>query len=149
MGLILSERHLTALLAQADVERPNEACGLLGGTGERVCRVYPAENIHHSPTVFELNPAQQIAAFLDIEAAGWEMIGLYHSHPAGPATPSPTDIAQAYYPESVYVIISPGPAPAKWQVRGFKIEDRQVSEVPIEIEASSQPPHVPDGNAPQ
>src|SRR5512139_1361664 len=134
MGLVLSERHYAALQAHAEAERPNEACGLLGGTGERVCRVYPAENVHHSPTIFELNPAQQIAAFLDIEAAGWEVIGIYHSHPAGPAEPSPTDIAQAYYPDSVYVIISTMSAPAGWQVRGFRIEDRQVREVPIVVE---------------
>jgi proteasome lid subunit RPN8/RPN11 len=142
MDLTLSEEHFAALLAHAEAERPNEACGLLAGKGGRVCRVYPAENIHHSPTMYEMNPAQQLAAFLDMEAAGWELTGIYHSHPAGPAEPSPTDIAQAYYPDSLYVIVSPMPGAPAWQVRGFKIEGRQVSEVSIVIEKG---PRLPGG----
>jgi proteasome lid subunit RPN8/RPN11 len=142
MSLTLSEQHVAALQAQAQAELPNETCGLLGGQGGRVFRVYPVENIHHSPTVYEMHPAQQIAAFLDIEAAGWEVIGIYHSHPAGPAVPSPTDIAQAYYPDSVYVIVSPmtGTDAPAWQVRGFRIEARQVREVPLVIERSLRLP---------
>ena len=152
MGLTLSEQHLAALLAHAEAERPNEACGLLAGIGGRVRRVYPVENIHHSPTVYEMNPAQQLAAFLDMEAAGWELSAIYHSHPAGPAEPSPTDIAQAYYPDSLYVIVSPMPAlsvtnapgtPA-WQVRGFTIEARQVREESIVVEESPRPPQGQD-----
>jgi proteasome lid subunit RPN8/RPN11 len=139
MSLTLSEEHCAALLAHAEAERPNEACGLLAGRGGRVCRVYPAENIHHSPTVYEMNPAQQLAAFLDMEAAGWELIAIYHSHPAGPAEPSPTDIAQAYYPESIYVIVSLAPG-AAWQVRGFTIEAGQVAEVSIVTVKSSRLP---------
>jgi [CysO sulfur-carrier protein]-S-L-cysteine hydrolase len=151
MGLILSQQHYAALLAHAEAEQPNEACGMLAGIGGRVYRVYQVENIHHSPTVYELNPAQQIAAFLDLEAAGWELNGIYHSHPAGPAEPSPTDIAQAYYPDSVYVIVSPMPASGTlapggraWQARGFRIEAHQVREVPIVVEDSSRPPEAQD-----
>jgi proteasome lid subunit RPN8/RPN11 len=136
MTLTLLAQHYAALVAQAEADRPNETCGLLAGKGGRVCRVYPVENIRHSPTAYELQPAQQIAAFLDLEAAGWELSGIYHSHPAGPAEPSPTDIAQAYYPDSVYLIVSP--AAVGWQVRGFKIEARQVSEVSIVV--ASGPP---------
>jgi len=142
MSLTLSEEHCAAILAHAEAERPNEACGLLAGTGGLVCRVYPVENIHHSPTVYEMNPAQQLAAFLDMEAAGWELLAIYHSHPAGPAEPSPTDIAQAYYPESIYVIVSPAPD-AAWRLRGFIIETEQVTEVPIVTEKS---PSLPEGH---
>jgi proteasome lid subunit RPN8/RPN11 len=146
MGLTLSEQHLAALWAQAEAELPNEACGLLAGLGGRVYRVYPVENIRHSPTEYEMDPGQQIAAFLDLEAAGWEVSGIYHSHPAGPDRPSPTDIAQAYYPDSIYVIVSPtaapgGPGGPAWQVRGFIIEERQaVREVPLVIEGSLRLP---------
>jgi proteasome lid subunit RPN8/RPN11 len=143
MGLTLSEQHYSALVAQAEAERPNEACGLLAGIEGRICRVYPVENLHHSPTRYEMAPVQQIAAFLELEAAGWELSGIYHSHPAGPAEPSPTDIAQAFYPESVYVIISPDPDRHGWQVRGFKIEAGQVREVTVEVDSGQQPPGVP------
>ena len=135
MTLTLSAEHYAALVAQAEAERPNEACGLLAGVAGRVCRVFPVENLRHSPTAYEMRPDQQLAAFLEMEAAGWELSGIYHSHPAGPAEPSPTDVAQAYYPDSVYVIVSPAAAPGGtgWQVRGFRIESRQVREVPLVV----------------
>ena len=130
MGLTLSEQHYAALLAHAEADLPNEACGILAGIGGRVCRVYPVENIHHSPTVYEMNPAQQIAAFLDLEAAGWELSGIYHSHPAGPPTPSATDVAEAAYPV-VNVIIAP--AQGDWLARGFWIEAAAVEEIPLVV----------------
>jgi proteasome lid subunit RPN8/RPN11 len=34
-----------------------------------------------------------------------EILGVYHSHPRGPAVPSSTDVAEAYYPEWLYVIV--------------------------------------------
>ena len=132
MGLTLSPAQYAVILAHVEAERPNEACGLLAGTGELVGRVYAVENIHHSPTAYEMNPAQQVAAFLEIEAAGWELCGIYHSHPAGPAEPSPTDIAQAFYPQSVYLIVSQN-AQSGWQARGFSIEAGQAREVPVRI----------------
>ncbi len=146
MSVTLSEEQRAALLAHAEAERPNEACGLLAGKGGQVRRVYQVENIHHSPTVYEMNPAQQLAAFLDMEAAGWELLAIYHSHPVGPTEPSPTDIAQAYYPESIYVIVSPAPGGA-WQVRGFIIEAEQVTEVPLVTEKSARLPEGQDGES--
>jgi [CysO sulfur-carrier protein]-S-L-cysteine hydrolase len=132
MALILSPAHQAVLLAHVEAERPNEACGLLAGIGGEVRRVYPVENMDHSPTQYQMSPTQQIAAFLDLEAAGWELTGIYHSHPAGPTEPSPTDIARAYYPDSIYLIIAPDLHGA-WQMRGFAIAAGQVHEVPVEI----------------
>ena len=132
MVLILSPAQYASLLAQAEAERPDEACGLLAGAAGQVRRVYPVENIAHSPTAYEVNPSGQVAAFLDMEASGWELCGIYHSHPTGPAVPSPTDIAKAYYPEAVYIIISPD-ASGAWQARGFEIVDGQVREVALEV----------------
>ncbi len=133
MNLMLTGAQYAALVAQAEAERPNEACGLLAGQGGRIERIYPVENICHSPTTFEMDPARQVAVFVKMEAAGWELSAIYHSHPAGPAEPSPTDIAQAFYPESVYLIVSPSAA-GEWQVRGFLIEAGQVREVPLSIQ---------------
>jgi [CysO sulfur-carrier protein]-S-L-cysteine hydrolase len=62
---------------------------------------------------------------------GFEPLGIFHSHPAGPAGPSPTDIAEAAYPDSIYVVISLQIAPPG--VRGFAIVDGQVAEVEIDI----------------
>ena len=79
-----------------------------------------------------MDPAQQVETMAAIEAAGWELTGIFHSHPGGPPTPSATDIAQAYYPESLYVILTPD-AMGEWQGRAFQIDGGQAQEVRLEI----------------
>jgi proteasome lid subunit RPN8/RPN11 len=112
--------------------RPEEACGLLGGPPGQVARVYTVENVYHSPVAYLMDPAAQVGAMVEIEAAGWDVVGIFHSHPAGPPTPSETDVAQALYPEAVYVILAPD-GPERWAMRGFLIDDGQVREVALEV----------------
>jgi len=113
---------------------PEEACGLLGGSAGQVERVYRVENIRHSRSDYYMDPNQQVSAMLAIEAAGWELCGIFHSHPAGPPEPSVTDIDRAYYPDAVYIILAPA-AGQEWGMRGFIIDAGQVREVPLEIRA--------------
>ncbi len=67
---------------------------------------------------------------IDFEDAGLELVAIYHSHPRGPETPSPSDIAHAFYPDSVYLIVSLA-MPDQPMVRGFRITDRRAREVAI------------------
>jgi [CysO sulfur-carrier protein]-S-L-cysteine hydrolase len=112
---------------------PLEGCGLLAGdeTGT-VTAVYPIENSLHSPTAYQMEPTQQIQAMLDMEAAGWQLLAIYHSHPQGPERPSPTDIALAYYPEAVTIIVSLRERTAP-VVRAFQILGQAVVENKIKI----------------
>lgn len=114
-------------------ELPNEACGLLGGRAGVVEQVIAVENAARSPVRYRMDPARQLEAMLAIEAAGLELTAIYHSHPNGPATPSLTDIAEAYYPDSLYLICSPD-AHGQWRGRAFRIVKGQVSETPVVIE---------------
>lgn len=41
-----------------------------------------------------------------MDAAGEELVGIYHSHPASIPYPSPTDRLEAFYPDAVYVLVS-------------------------------------------
>lgn len=104
--LMLSQALVDEMVAHAAALYPEEACGLLAGRDGRAARFYPVENIHHSPVVYEMEPVQQVRAMLDIEAAGLELLAIYHSHPHGPARPSPTDVALSYYPDQVQLILS-------------------------------------------
>jgi proteasome lid subunit RPN8/RPN11 len=61
----------------------------------------------------------------------FEPLGIFHSHPAGPPVPSPTDIAEAAYPDSIYVVISLQIRPPS--VRAFAIVEEQVAEMEIDI----------------
>lgn len=115
---------------------PEEACGLLAGkTLGQVEKVFPVANRLHSPSRFEMDPREQLRAFIDIEAAGLELCAIYHSHPLGPAAPSPTDLTEFAYPGVVYLIWAPeqpGPSPV-WDARGFLLDDRVVIEIRLQV----------------
>ncbi len=116
---------------------PLEACGLLAGHGNFVEQAIRIGNMAQSPTAFRMDPKEQIRAFEDMEAAGLELVGIYHSHPQVPEAmppvreePSPTDVAEAAYP--VVQIIWSRPT-GKWQARGFWIESGRLSEVELHL----------------
>jgi proteasome lid subunit RPN8/RPN11 len=134
MLLTLTPAQWQAIIAHVHAERPHEACGLLAGEGGVVWKVYPAENILYSPVEYQMDPKRQVEIMLEIEAAGWELSGIYHSHPGGPPVPSPTDVARAYYPDSIYLILAPEDAAGEWRGRAFRIEAGRVREVVIQIE---------------
>ena len=67
-----------------------------------------------------------------IAAAGLDMLAIYHSHPQTPARPSAEDIRLALTPDVIYVILSLQEAEAA-AVKGFLIEDDNVTEVPVKI----------------
>ncbi len=133
MPLTLTIAQWQKIVAHVEAERPNEACGLLAGEGGVVRKVYPAENILHSPWEYQMDPTQQVRVMLEIEAARWELSGIYHSHPGGPPVPSPTDVARAYYPDSLYLILTPEDAAGEWRGRAFVIEEGRVAEAPLRM----------------
>jgi proteasome lid subunit RPN8/RPN11 len=57
-------------------------------------------------TRYIIDPREQLKAFRSIDAAGEELVGIYHSHPVSQPYPSPTDRAEAHYPDAVYVLVS-------------------------------------------
>ena len=99
--------QLHQLIAYARRDAPNETCGIIGGKNNRALKIYPLKNTHATPHVnFYADPLELLAAFRDIEANGWEHFAIYHSHLATAAYPSETDIAHAYYPDAIYLLIS-------------------------------------------
>lgn len=121
------------MLAHAQAEYPLEACGLLGGTNGRVRHLYAIENQLHSPTRYQMEPAQQIQAILHLEEQGEELLAIYHSHPQGPETPSASDLAQASFPQAIYLILSLAQRDAP-VVRGFYLRQGQAQEVLVRCE---------------
>jgi proteasome lid subunit RPN8/RPN11 len=129
--LIIDQYLWLKMCSHANKELPEEACGLLAGKGQQVVEIYPVPNILHSPMRYRMDPAYQLRVFLDIEESGLELTGIYHTHPRGPNYPSETDIAEAYYPESIYVILCP--QANGWLPRGFIINTPAVKEIPLVI----------------
>jgi proteasome lid subunit RPN8/RPN11 len=128
----LKKRHLTEMIAHAQEEAPLEACGILAGKENRVVRVYRARNADRSPASYRLEPEEQYRIFMDIEEEGWDILGIYHSHPASPALPSGIDLKQAYYPEALYFVVSLVD-PTKPQIRAFRIIKGEITEEKIAI----------------
>jgi [CysO sulfur-carrier protein]-S-L-cysteine hydrolase len=94
------------VLAEAQAAFPLEVCGLMAGRDGVVRHLYPVDNILQSPSAFQMEPRQQVEAMLQMEKQGWTLLAIYHSHPHGPAEPSAADVAQAYYPEAIQIIVS-------------------------------------------
>lgn len=113
---------------------PLEACGLLGGTVDqpgtgRVDACYPVDNVAASARVYEVDPRGLLRADRTAEAAGGQLIGVYHSHTHTDARPSPTDIAQAPDPDWHYVLVSVRdvhPSVRSWRIRDGKIIEEPV-----------------------
>src|SRR5213596_2878882 len=99
------------MLAHARAEAPNECCGLLVGRRGAVERAVRARNLEAGPTRYLIDPQDHFAAMKAARAEGLHVIGAYHSHPAGAAVPSPSDIAGASGgPDFLYVIVAPASA---------------------------------------
>lgn len=128
--LTVSKEHWQEMLNYVDSQLPLEACGLLAGTNTRVGKVIGVQNQAQSPVRFVMDPYEQLKAFDQIESDGLDLLGIFHSHPAGPETASATDIAEAAY-EVVHVIWSR--SGHGWRARGFWIENRQAIEVNLRI----------------
>jgi proteasome lid subunit RPN8/RPN11 len=121
-------------------ESPLEACGILGGeqSGSEVHAKwsFPARNELHSTHLFRIDPHDQLCAFNELEQRGLDLVGIYHSHPYGPPSPSATDIEQAYYPDAVQLIWAFDGD--KWECRSFLIQAGLVQEIPLTLSNQNQ-----------
>jgi proteasome lid subunit RPN8/RPN11 len=100
---------------------PEEGCGLVLGMADLGLEVVPVENVLHSPTGFRLEGAAQVQALVRAEQEGWELVAVFHSHPHGPNHPSPTDLAEASYPEALCLIWVPEDA-GQWECYAFELQ---------------------------
>lgn len=130
---VLTTSQLEAMIAHARHEAPRECCGLAVGHGDRVTRIVPVTNLAPGNTRYEADPRELIRHFREMDEQGEELVGIYHSHPSSPALPSPTDLSLAFYPESVYLIISLA-NPDEPSVRAWRLIDGEAAEVDLLVE---------------
>ena len=132
LRLKIPDNIFEQILQQAKAEVPIEACGILAGRDGQVERLYKMTNADQSSDHFMMIPEEQFKVVKDIRSANLEMLAIYHSHPETPARPSNEDIRLALTPDVTYVILSimDDSEPV---VRGFRITDGDVSNVPVEI----------------
>ena len=90
----------------AKEECPRECCGMLAGKERTITKLFKTKNIAESEDLYELDPLEQVKAFEEIDRLSLKLLGIYHSHPDHPCYPSGLDRSQAFYPDTVFFIIS-------------------------------------------
>lgn len=122
MKLIISTALLEDIRTFARISAPHECCGLLLGDFDPasdlalITQLRPASNIAAQPLHrFEIDPAVLVAAHRAARAGGPEIIGHYHSHPAGPALPSAIDAAMAQGDGEIWLIVGRDEAISGWR----------------------------------
>ena len=119
-----------ALLAHARRARPKECCGFLVGRGKRVIFTLAMTNIEPGHTRYRIDDRAHVALrrILRDTTPPLAIIGVYHSHPAGKALPSPTDLAESMYPDWTYIIVGLKGRP---QIRAFRLRNGRYRAVEI------------------
>ena len=131
-GLVLPQVLYDQMLAHVQACLPEEACGILGGRRETAILALAVENELHSPVKYRMRAEDQLRAFMAVEEAGLDLIAIWHSHPRGPAHLSPTDLAEAYYPEATLLVWSPSDGQSQeWRLLAFQVVDGQAGPVNV------------------
>lgn len=131
-GIHLLHKQWQKMRSEVRALIQEEACGFLAGIGIEVMQVIPVTNLLHSPNQYRMDPREQLSALLQISAQGQSVIGIYHSHVAGPAGLSEIDIKEAAYLDAAYLVWSK--SQSEWQCRAFRILDRQAFEIELHVE---------------
>ena len=122
---MIPEDVRSALVAHAEQEAPNEACGLVFLRDGRAERYEPGRNAAASPYRFELEFDDPEIWFAEDE--GYEL-AVFHSHVSAPARPSRTDVENiglwAGRPYLVYSV-------RDGDLAAFRIEDGQIEGVAL------------------
>jgi proteasome lid subunit RPN8/RPN11 len=130
--------ELDEIIRHSKRENPVEACGILAGrtTGvdgtpiRDVLKVYQCRNELDSPTEYRIEPEQQLRIFDEIEEAGLDLVGFYHSHPRGNPRPSSIDRERANYVGYSYLIVSLNPERiSSWFLDEFGFKEEEIQTV--------------------
>jgi len=139
--LRLTESQYAVIIGSCYDGLPNEACGLLigplGADGQPtgvITEARPCRNAEQSAVVYTVDSRDMLAAMRAAEAAGNEIVGVWHSHTHTDAYPSPTDVRQAVDPAWWYPIVSlRDDEPV---LRAYRIVDGEISEGPVTLDRS-------------
>lgn len=133
----IDREALTAIVAHARRDAPNECCGLLVGRPGEILEAVPTSNGATDPTRrYEISPVDyfaQIHRCRRINAAQSEcfaVVGAYHSHPRGDPEPSETDVEQAFR-DFVFLIVGLGASIGGMEIRAYCFYDDRLMPVPL------------------
>ncbi|MFM9053742.1 MAG: peptidase, partial [Solirubrobacterales bacterium] len=95
--------------------------------------VYPATNAEDSPFRYSISPREQLELVKRIEEAGVASVASYVSLTKTEPSPSETDVHLAVgWPDVDWLIVSLQD-PERPELRAFRIVDREIEDVDLEI----------------
>jgi proteasome lid subunit RPN8/RPN11 len=132
--LVLARAAAQAIVRHARAERPKECCGFLVGSRGRARFAVAATNVAAGTTRYRIDDAWHVELRRTLRrfSPPLEIVGVYHSHPSGDARPSPTDMAEALYPDWTHVIVG---MERGISIRGYRIRDGRAESVVIQRES--------------
>jgi proteasome lid subunit RPN8/RPN11 len=123
--VVIPDDVRAALVAHAEREAPNEACGLVLLRDGRAERYEPGRNAAASPYRFELEFDDLEIWFAEDD--GYEL-AVFHSHVSAPARPSRTDVENiGLWSGRPYVVYSLH----RNELAAFRIEDGKILELEV------------------
>jgi len=105
---------------------------MLLGTPDVVIDARRARNLATDANRFLIDPKDHIDARREARARHLEIVGFYHSHPRSAPVPSPTDLAEASYPDHLYLIV--GLAGEQPDARLYRLEAGGFTELTFDFE---------------
>ena len=129
MTLRLSEGALQEIRRQGELAYPGECCGVMAGrTGKikEVQHLVPMPNRRtDDPHRYLIAPEDLRRVTLELQRAGLEILGYYHSHPDHPAAPSAFDREHAW-PWYSYLIVRVDAGDARELASWVLADDRSI-----------------------
>jgi proteasome lid subunit RPN8/RPN11 len=135
--VVILQSAVDAIVAHAQETAPDECCGLLVGAGDRIDQAIRARNLERGPARYRIDPRDHIALMKRLRGSDRDVIGAYHSHPRSSAAPSASDVAEAFYPDFVYLIVSLMTANQP-ECRAWRLRDGAAEEIALLREPVSQ-----------
>jgi proteasome lid subunit RPN8/RPN11 len=148
----IDREALTAIVAHARRDAPNECCGLLVGrlsgpadagtvgpaeAGPHALEAIPCSNGAADPTRrYEISPVDYFAQIRrcrrinEAQSERFAVVGAYHSHPRGGPEPSDTDVEQAFR-DFVFLIVGLGASIGGMEIRAYTFDDDRLMPVPV------------------
>ncbi|MSP79394.1 MAG: M67 family peptidase [Dehalococcoidia bacterium] len=120
------------MIAHALQDDPNECCGIIASRNGRATKFFRMANPEHSPYRYSMDSKELFKVTRELDDAGWEVMGIYHSHTHTEAYPSPTDVRLAAYPEAFYLLVSLMDK-QKPVVNAYRIVEGQITKEPLNI----------------
>jgi len=131
--LKLSMQYYAAICEQAAEAAPDEAWGIIAGVddvsgdGRRrlPAGLFPMQNVSAEPRWnFEADPAEAKSVADEINARGWNVFLIYHSHPRTPTAPSEQDLEfSADFPDAAGFLILSLENPEEPRFYAYRLDD--------------------------